>query len=234
MKEYELFAPVRNMFEKAGYKVNAEVKDCDITAVKDDELIIIELKRSLSVSLLSQALRRQKTGADVYIAVPKPKRYSPKTFRDTLYIIKKLELGLIFVNPLGEQSYAEIVLEPREFVPVHTNYKKRHEIKREIDGRHADTNTGGVTGRKIATAFTEKCVQLACILIECGPLPPKELRRLGADENCAAILYRNSYGWFDRVSKGIYSINEKGRIGVNDYPELYEYYSSQLLSYLTT
>ena len=94
MKEYELFAPVRDMFESMGYRVNAEVKDCDVTAVKGDELIITELKRSLSVNLLAQALDRQKTGANVYIAVPKPKRYSPKTFRDTLYVIKKLELGL--------------------------------------------------------------------------------------------------------------------------------------------
>ncbi len=227
MKEYELFEPVRSLFEQEGYKVNAEVKDCDITAVKDGRLIIVELKRSLSVSLLSQALRRQKTGAEVYIAVPKPKRYSPKTFRDTLYVIKKLELGLIFVKLLDEHSYAEIVHEPEEFVPVSTNYKKRREIMREIGGRHAaDTNTGGVTGRRIATAFTEKCVQLACILIEQGPLTPKQLRSMGADENCSGILYRNSYGWFDRLGNGIYAVNEKGRTEINNYPELYEYYSS--------
>ena len=100
VKEYELFAPVRDLFAGMGCSVNAEVKDCDVTAVKNGELIIIELKRSLSVNLLSQALRRQKTGARVYIAVPKPKRYSPRTFRDTLYVIKKLELGLIFVLSL--------------------------------------------------------------------------------------------------------------------------------------
>ncbi len=227
MKEYELFEPVRAMFEKAGYKVNAEVKDCDITAVRDGELIIIELKRSLSVALLSQALKRQKTGADVYIAVPKPKKYSPRSFRDTLYVIKKLELGLIFVNLLGEHSYAETVLEPQDFTPVRKNCKKRREIIREIDGRRAaDSNVGGVTGRRIATAFTEKCVHLACLLIKHGPMSPKELRALGADENCAGILYRNSYGWFDRIGGGVYAVNEKGRAGINDYPELYEYYSS--------
>ena len=78
MTEKELFPPVRDLFVKRGYKVNAEVRDCDVTATKDDEFIIIELKKNLSVTLLAQGLKRLKTGADVYIAVPKPKKYSLK------------------------------------------------------------------------------------------------------------------------------------------------------------
>ena len=42
MTEKELFPPVRDLFVKRGYKVNAEVRDCDVTATKDDEFIIIE------------------------------------------------------------------------------------------------------------------------------------------------------------------------------------------------
>lgn len=233
MKEYELFEPVRRLFCDMGYTVNAEVKDCDVTAVKDGELIIAELKRSLSVALLSQALDRQKTGADVYIAVPKPKKYSPKTFRDTLYVIKKLELGLIFVNMLGEHSYAEIVLEPQEFTPVRTNTKRRKKILDEINGRTIDNNTGGVTGRKIATAFTEKCINIACILEHFGPMTPSEIKKHGGCETCGAILYRNSYGWFDKPEKGVYSLNNTGKTGLNDYPELKAYYSEKILSYRT-
>lgn len=233
MKEFELFEPVRRLFSEMGYSVNAEVKDCDVTAVKNGELIITELKRSLSVALLSQALDRQKTGADVYIAVPKPKRYSPKTFRDTLYVIKKLELGLIFVNLLGEHSYAEIILEPQDFTPVKTNTRRRKKILEEIGGRTIDNNTGGVTGRKIATAFTEKCIHIACILENYGPLSPAEIKKYGGCENCGAILYRNTYGWFDKPQKGIYSLSRSGILGLNDYPELKAYYSEKLLSYRT-
>ena len=91
MTEKELFPPVRDLFVKRGYKVNAEVRDCDVTATKDDEFIIIELKKNLSVTLLAQGLKRLKTGADVYIAVPKPKKYSLKKFRSTFAVIKKLE-----------------------------------------------------------------------------------------------------------------------------------------------
>ena len=44
MTEKELYPPVRDLFKKRGYKVNAEVCDCDMTAVRDDEFIIVELK----------------------------------------------------------------------------------------------------------------------------------------------------------------------------------------------
>ena len=227
--ESELFMPVKVLFENMGYQVNAEVKDCDVTAVKDDELIIVELKKNLSVTLLAQGLKRQKTGAITYVAVPKPKKYSPKTFRDTLYVIKKLELGLIFVNLKGAHSYAEIIYEPKPFVPVHKDRAKFRKIINEIDGRSIDTNIGGVTGRKIATAYTEKCIHIACILDMYGDISPKQVRDLGGDEKSYNILKMNAYGWFQHVDKGINGITTEGRKALLDYPELEQYYTEKLL-----
>lgn len=228
--ESELFIPVKKLFEGMGYIVNAEVKGCDVTAVNEDELIIIELKKNLSVTLLAQGLTRQKSGAVTYIAVPKPKNYSPKTFRDTLYVIKKLELGLIFVSIRGNYSYAEIIQHPEPFKPVKINYKKRRSIIKEIDGRTIDKNTGGVNGTKIATAYTEKCIKIACILDMYGELSPKQIRLLGGDEKCSTILRSNVYGWFNHPAKGIYSISETGRTGILEYPELERYYTEMLIS----
>lgn len=229
MKEAELFLPVKKLFEGMGYKVNAEVKDCDVTATYGDELIIIELKKNLSVNLLAQGLERQKSGAVVYIAVPKPKNYSPKTFKKTLYVIKKLELGLIFINLRGEDSYAEIVWEVEEFKPVTKNLKKRKKILTEINGRTVDNNTGGVTGTKIATAYTEKCVHIACILKKYGEMSNAQAIKYGADEKkCYGILSFGAYGWFRRVSKGIFALTEKGEKEMNDYPELVSYYMKKL------
>lgn len=225
MKEWELFEPVRKLFEAAGYDVNAEVRDCDVTAVKDGELVIAELKKNLSVALLAQGVKRQRCGADVYIAVPKPGRYSPKKMRDTFAVIKKLELGLIFVNLLGDNSYAEIVFEPREYRRPKNDAKKRRAIFEEIGGRTDDVNIGGVTGRKIATAYTEKCIHIACILDKYGPLSPKQVREAGGDEKCRNILYFNVYGWFERVGRGVYGITLEGRRGLMEYPELERYYT---------
>ena len=229
VSESELYAPVKTLFENMGYQVNAEVKDCDVTAVNGDELIIVELKKNLSVTLLAQGLKRQKSGAVTYVAIPKPKRYSPKTFRDTLYVIKKLELGLIFVTLIGTHSYAEIIYEPQPFKPVKQNKVMMRKIMNEIDGRSIDTNTGGVAGRKIATAYTEKCINIACILDMYGELSPKEVRSYGGDEKCGMIMRMNVYGWFDHVKKGVYAINKAGRKALLEYPELEQYYTEILI-----
>ena len=228
MRESDLFDPVKRLFCAMGYKVNAEVLDCDITALKDDELIIIELKRSLSVALLSQALERQKTGAKVYIAVPKPKKYSPRSFRDTLYVIKKLELGLIFVTIKDTDcSFAEIIHSPESFSPVRENKKIRAKIIQEINGRAIDTNIGGVTQRKIATAFTEKNIYAACIIELYETASPKQIKEITGFD-CGGFLRANYYGWFNKIEKGIYSITDKCRRDLSDYPELAEYYRKKL------
>lgn len=228
MKEEELFEPVKRLFEQSGYSVNAEVKDCDVTAVRGDELIIIELKTSLSVALLAQGVRRQRCTADVYVAVPKPKNYSPKKMKDTFALIKKLELGLVLVTVRGEYSFAEIILEPKEYRRPVRDTKKRNKILKEIDGRTVDVNVGGVRGRRIATAYTEKCINIACILDKYGPLSPKEIRGYGGDESCGYILRYNAYGWFERIEKGLYGITLEGRKGIMEYPELEQYYTEKI------
>lgn len=229
MTEKELYPPIRDLFEKRGYKVNAEVKDCDMTAVKDGELIIVELKRNITVTLLAQGLRRQKTGADVFVAVPKPKNYSFKKFRQVFSVLKKLELGLIFVSIRGEYSFAEIVFEPKPYESKYKDRKKRRQILKEIDGRSMETNTGGITGTKIVTAYTEKCIKVACILDIYGELSPKEIILHGGSDNAQRILRSNVYGWFERVKTGVYKITDKGRKGLMEYPELEKYYTQMLM-----
>ena len=229
MTEKELYPPVRDLFEKRGYKVNAEVKDCDMTAVKDGELVIVELKRNMTVTLLAQGVRRQKTGADVFVCVPKPKNYSFNKFRQVFSVLKKLELGLIFVSLRGEYSFAEIVFEPKPYTSSYKNYKKRREILNEIDGRTTETNTGGVTGTKIVTAYTEKCIKIACILDMYGELSPKRIRDYGGADNTQTILTSNVYKWFKKIDKGLYGITDEGRRALLDYPELEKYYTEMLM-----
>lgn len=230
MNEKDLYPPVHDLFEKRGYKVNAEVKDCDMTAVKDDEFIIVELKKNLSVALLAQGVKRQKTGADVYVAIPKPKQYSFNKFRSIFSVIKKLELGLIFVSLRGNHSFAEIVIEPKPYTSKYVNRQKRNEIMDEINGRTIDTNTGGVTGTKIVTAYTERCIHVACILDMYGEMSAAQIRSKGGADNTYNILYYNVYGWFKKVDKGIYAITDKGRKGLLDYPELEKYYTELLIN----
>lgn len=227
--EVDLWKPVSDFFIEEGYTVRSEVKDCDITAVKDEELIIIELKRNLSVELLAQGVKRQKSGDIVYIAVPKPKKkLRSSKWRDICYLIKRLELGLILVSFKGKRGLVEIAVEPASFKRK-MNKKKRESIIKEINGRYGDLNIGGSRGKKIVTAYRESSIFIACCLEMLGPLSPKSLRELGTDPlKTTSILYENHYGWFDRIDRGIYSLNEAGRQALKSYKELTDYYYSKI------
>ena len=226
MKEYEMFAPVKALFEEAGYTVNAEVKNCDVTAVRDDDLIIAELKTTLSIKLLAQGISRQRTGADVYIAVPRPKGYNGRKWRDIIKVIQKLELGLIFVTVSDKFSFAEIVTDPVPFKHSNVYKPKKRALMDEIAARRCDTNTGGVTGRKIVTAYTEAAIHIGCVCEITKTVAPKDFARYGIDAaRAGAILRNNVYGWFERIDRGVYGLSDKWNDARAVYREVYEYYS---------
>lgn len=74
LRESDLYGPVRDYLEGLGYEVKGEVRDCDITALRDGELIVVELKRGFTLELVYQAMDRQRIADGVYVAVPLPRR----------------------------------------------------------------------------------------------------------------------------------------------------------------
>lgn len=221
------------MFEEAGYSVNAEVKNCDVTAVRDDELIVVEMKTTLNVKLLAQGINRQRSGADVYIAIPRPKNYDGKKWRDILAVIKKLELGLIFITISDKFSFAEIVVDPVPFKTTNTYRPKKRALMDEITARRCDVNIGGVTGRKIVTSYIEMSVHIACLLESQATASPRDFKVCGIESGRAGtILRNNALGWFEKVDKGVYRLSEKWIIGKAMYKEVYNYYAEAVKSEL--
>jgi len=235
LKEEDLYPPVKEYFEALGYKVNGEVKACDITALKEEELIIIELKKNLTVSLLTQAVIRQRTADLVYIAIPKPKKFKINAkWKDSLHLLRRLELGLILVDIKKGLRTVEVALEPVPFdrnKSIQASKKKRKLLIKEIEGRKMDLNKGGSKGKKLVTAYREASILIATSLQQYGPLSTKELRELGSDnKKTTSILNQNYYGWFERVKKGVYKLTEKGLEDLQQYLELVEYYKAQINS----
>ncbi|MCM0649089.1 DUF2161 family putative PD-(D/E)XK-type phosphodiesterase [Clostridium swellfunianum] len=232
--ESDLWKPVSDFFVKEGYTVRSEVKDCDIAAIKGEELVVIELKKNLSVDLLAQAAKRQKAADLVYIAVPKPKKLIGNAkWKDICHLIRRLELGLILVSIKGRQSFIEIPIHPIPFdreKSRNMSKKKRESIIKEASSRYKDSNIGGSTGKKLVTAYKECAIFIACCLQKFGPLSPKKLREFGADEKkTTSILSENHYGWFKRIDRGVYSITEVGVRELTQYKELTEYYNSKIV-----
>ncbi|WP_077212059.1 DUF2161 domain-containing phosphodiesterase [Bacillus dakarensis] len=232
LKEADLYKPVQRYFVREGYEVYGEVKDCDVAAVKDDELVIVELKLTLSVDLLIQAAKRQKLTDKVYIAIPKPKhRMNSRQWTDKCHLVKRLELGLILVSFPGNRTKADILFHPAPFKSSQSkarNKFKRESLMKEINGRSADYNIGGSSKTKIMTAYKENCIKIACYLDYFGNLSPKALKELGTGIKTSSILTKNYYGWFERVKRGVYQITEKGKEEIKDHQEMIEYYLKQV------
>lgn len=233
ISEEDLGKPVSNYFINEGYIVRSEVDFCDITAVKGEELVIIELKKNLSVELLSQAVKRQKAADLVYMAVPKPKRMIGNSkWKDICHLIRRLELGLILVSFKGTSAFVEVAIKPAPFdrgKSIKMNMRKRESIIKEIEGRYDDLNVGGSKGKKLVTAYRESAIFIACCLDKFGSLSPKKLREFGTDfKKTTAILSENHYGWFEKVSRGIYKLREKGRRDLMNYDVLTSYYYKKI------
>ncbi|BCB02697.1 DUF2161 domain-containing phosphodiesterase [Bacillus sp. KH172YL63] len=231
LKESDLYQPIQKHFHKQGYQVNGEVNDCDVTAVKEDELIIVELKLSLNVELLIQAAKRQRLTDLVYIAIPKPKRKGAKRWTDVCHLVRRLELGLITVSFTTKTPKLDFVIHPQPFdrkKTMNNSKRKRASLIKEIEGRSADYNVGGSNKTKIMTAYKENCIQIACYLDQHGPMSPKNLVKIGTGKKTPSILQKNYYRWFERVKRGVYEVNDLGKKELEKYPELVSHYLKKL------
>jgi hypothetical protein len=233
--EEDLCKPVSDFLKNQGYIVRSEVNFCDIAAIKDEELVVVELKKHLSVDLLAQAVKRQKAADSVYIAVPKPKRMlGSSKWNDICHLIRRLELGLILVSFRGRKGIIEVPIQPIAFDREKSrqmNKRKRENIIKEASGRYEDLNIGGSRGKKLVTSYRESAIFIACCLDKLGAVSPKRLRELGTDaKKTLSILSQNHYGWFNKVDRGVYTLTEEGKRALGEYKELAEYYYGKIES----
>ncbi|MCX7920954.1 MAG: DUF2161 family putative PD-(D/E)XK-type phosphodiesterase [Clostridia bacterium] len=232
LKETDLYKPVYSYLTAQGYTVRSEVKNCDITAIKGEELVVVELKCSMNLTLLIQATQRQKAADSVYVAIPKPKRGMRSTnWKHTCHLLRRLELGLIVVSPGKGKSGVEVVFHPSPFDQAKSRQQSKHtrnSIIREMSARYGDFNEGGSTGRKIMTAYRENSIYIACCLEKLGPLSPRKLRELGTGDKTPSILSKNFYRWFERLGRGIYTLSPKGLNCFQEYPELAQHYRCEV------
>ena len=227
LRETDLYGPIRDFLAAQGYLVRAEVQGCDVTATKDDDLIVVELKLRPSIELLIQAAQRQKITDSVYVAVPRPDKMPWKRWRSIQHLLRRLELGLITVAFTSATPFVEIAFHP---VPYQRQKRKaaRRAVIREMDGRSADFNQGGSSGRKLVTAYRESALRIAVFLDKIGPQSPKALRALGTGEKTLPILYGNVYGWFDRIGHALYDITPEGRTALKTYADLSARFRTEL------
>ncbi len=218
IKESDLFHPLKTYLNGQGYSVHAEVRNCDVVARKEDEIIIIELKTGISLNLLIQATERKEVCESVYIAVPVPiGREVPPNFKRVKKLLRRLEIGCILVDFLKTKTKIRVELHPSPYIP-RQQHKKRQAILREIDGRYAEFNIGGeAVAKEKITAYKQEALRIAHELSINGPSSPAQLRGLGISEKAQIILSKNVYGWFERQQRGIYQLHAAGKKALSHY-----------------
>jgi len=215
MKETELYLPVKKFLEAQGYSVKAEVKGCDVMAVKGDEApVIVELKTGLTLTLFYQAVDRLALTDRVYIAIARPKRSVPS---EAVKLTRRLGLGLIVVSKSGS---IEIMAEPGPYAP-RVNTRRKAVLLKEFTRRHGDPNLGGSNKTKLMTAYKQDALRCLAHLHLNGPTKIAELKTLTNVDRSATILRNDYYGWFTKHARGIYGINEQGAAAMVQYqPEI--------------
>ncbi len=210
MKEFELFPVLKDYYVAEGYKVNAEVKDCDMTAVKDDELIIIEMKTSLNITVLYQALERKKLSPNVYIAIPRPKRDYRKMKLKMKNLVSKLDLGLIVIDVINKGL--EFLVHPEKNPSQRINILKKTKLLTEINNRSVDENIGGKNKTKVLTAYKELGIALCVVINLEGQASTKTLRdKYGFDQKTTQYLHTNFFRWYKKVGQATYELSKEGK-----------------------
>ena len=227
--ETALYAPVKRFLESLGFEAKGEIRGCDVVALRagasDDgragapgdgralargpEVVIAELKRSLTLELVLQAVDRTQLADEVWMAIPTARRAPDKR---ALRLCRLLGLGLLSV---GARGGVAVLIEPGPYQP-RRNTRRRSALIVEFQRRQGDPTQGGSTRKPIMTAYRQAALACAAALRE-GPLRPRDLRSVA--DNAPAILARNVYGWFRRERPGLYALAPAGHAALAAFPD---------------
>ncbi len=224
--EADLYPTAARYFEEQGYSVKGEVCGCDLVAVKGEAIVVAELKITFNIKLLYQAVRRLAITEQVYAVIFKPKTRQKMSYWQMMKsLCRRLHIGLLVID--GENVL--VIAEPGPFTSKAAS-KQRSKVMREFNGRRISQNIGGVTGKKLQTAYLEAAVQISVFLKKHKRLKTTELVAMGCTERAAKILYHNHYGWFERIGRGEYRLKSGKAAHIAKENEIiWRYYESQLI-----
>ena len=213
MLETELFQPVREFLENQGYQVKGEIGAIDCFAMKKEESIAVELKTSITLKLIYQAIERQKIADFVYIAIPKSamKSHQSQT-KSFLLLLRRLSIGLLVISSQG----VEVLLEAKDYdlsLSKSRNKQAKYKLQSEFKNRKNNENIGGMKGKKL-TFYKEQALEILQIVYNHPGISLKEIKVLSNNPKVASILQKNYYGWFQRIERGSYAISDKGLLAI--------------------
>lgn len=213
MREADLYPDLKAFLEAQGYDVKAEIGACDLMARRGDEpAIVVEMKLSFSLALVMQGVARQGMFDHVYLAVPVSEKGWKLRYRDVIALCRRLGLGLLAVK-VGQGVEAH--LDPAPYTPRKSAVRAAR-LLREFDRRVGDPNTGGTGAVAKMTSYRQDGLRCARHLLA-GPCKAAIVAQSSGVTRAAVLMRDDHYGWFERVSRGVYQLTPKGRDALIDH-----------------
>lgn len=215
-RETALYQPVKGFLEGRGFVVKGEVSDADVVACREGEApLVVELKGSFSLALLHQAVARLAITDTVYVCVPRRSgRVAWRALKENVKLCRRLGLGVMTVR-LAD-GLVEIHCDPGPYAPRKSR-PRQDRLLREFARRRGDPASGGATRSGLVTAYRQDALLIAGHLAANGPSPGKAVAEATGVANATRVMCDDYYGWFERVSRGTYSLTDAGRDGLARY-----------------
>ncbi len=198
--------------ESQNYEIKGEVGNCDVFAIRNAEPpLIVELKLSLNLTVILQAVDRLVLTSNVYIGIPGHCSALKRKNKQVRKLFRLLGIGLIAIDPLRKSGGVKVLLDPGEYKPRISKHRQAR-LLGEFEKRVGDPNLGGSDSQKVVmTAYRQRALKIALFLDNKGPAKASDIAHQTGETKARNILYRDVYGWFDRVSRGIYELSPRGR-----------------------
>ncbi len=214
--ETSLYRPVKAFLETLGLTVKGEVGGCDLLAVRDGDppvVVVGELKMRFNLELVLQGVDRATACDEVWLAARVSMRgrgrESDARFRN---LCRRLGFGLLGVTAADA---VEVLVSPAAPSP-RKNGRRRSRLVEEHRRRRGDPAQGGGSRVPIMTAYRQQALKCAAALAA-APRTPRDLKAIAPD--ASKILRNDVYGWFQRVSRGLYRLTETGEAALVRWPQ---------------
>lgn len=223
VKESTLYPPLKEFLEARHYEVKGEVCHCDVLGVRaGEDPVVVELKTSLNLDVLLQAVDRLALTPNVYLGVPSGCKALKKRRKPILKLLRMLGLGLMVIDPERQIANVEVLLDPSSYRP-RISKRRQSRLLREFATRRGDPNLGGSSTRRgIVTAYRQRAIAIGKYLQDNGKTKASAIAQSLQEPKARDILYRNVYGWFERVSQGIYQLSPHGATEVARWLDMLE------------
>jgi hypothetical protein len=218
-READLYPPIKAHLTRLGYDVKGEVGAVDVMACREGEPpVIVELKKGFSLALFHQGIDRLAITDLVYVAVPLgASKAADRALKDNVKLARRVGLGVMTVRL--RDGFVEVHAEPEPYTPRKSKKKKKRLMTafKRLDG---DPNAGGATRHGIVTGYRQDALKCARFLAVHGASKGATVKEWAEVPLATRIMADNHYGWFARVSRGVFELTDAGKAGIADWGDV--------------